>query len=364
MSDDKLGEYVDIYHHEYDYLCKKIYLRRLNGEYVDIPTEIEHPVWRDIKNSIGEVLALWQIALLWFPYKDKVNSDHPLNFNYKNRRRYLLMDLIDSINAYGLDLTSLPPEIKDRSSFEKAPLEHQAKAKIHIDNLSEAIKDFKFSHSYSKLIKQWRMSSARKRSPSLGFLDIPEKPRVIGNFSYPIGWMKYNEEGELIDSVENLPKEILGCRNITIKQMDTYDSWLKHRYPVFKPDELLPYHWGQERWREVLADLHKGILSYPMLNQPCYIKAVDTPSYFIDCGGKYAELFQDADQAYRKSFARHPTAVALFDNLPVLCPHLVKGVDGDASKREARKLIFVGGDYLSWKSFLKAFKRYFPALSN
>lgn len=90
---------------------------------------------------------------------------------------------------------------------------------------------------------------------------------------------------------------------------------------------------------------------------------IDMPSYFVDCGGKYAELFRDADQAYRESFSKHPTAVALFDNLSTLCPHLVKGIDGEAGRRETRKLIFVGSDYLAWKSFLKAFKRYFPALS-
>lgn len=87
-------------------------------------------------------------------------------------------------------------------------------------------------------------------------------------------------------------------------------------------------------------------------------------TYFVDCGGKYAELFRDADQAYRESFSKHPTAVALFDNLTTLCPHLVKEIDSSTGKREARKLIFVGGDYLAWKSFLKAFKRYFPALSD
>lgn len=259
--------------HEHDFLCRKIHADRCKGILANIPEELQHPVWGILKDSITETLALWQVALLYYPFRDKINTDHPHAFNFKNRRRYVVFDLLDSIYSGGLKIYSIPtPEIESTVHFESSPIEYQVKAKIHVNDLAEAIRNFNVSSSYSKLVKQWRMLAARRSQPTLGFMDAPEAPRVIRCFSYPFAWMRPDENGELRDCIEGIPQSMTYPHPPEIRMMDTRDEWLPRRHPPRIYDlEIQISHWFQEQLKGIYADLDKGILSYPLLDTPRYL---------------------------------------------------------------------------------------------
>lgn len=259
--------------HEHDSLCRKIHADRCKGILTNIPEELQHPAWGIIKDSITETLALWQVALLYYPFRDKINTDHPQAFNFKNRRRYVVFDLLDSIYSGGLKLYSIPTsEIESTVHFESSPIEYQVKAKIHVNDLAEAIRNFNVSSVYSKLVKQWRMLAARRSQPTLSFMDAPEAPRVIRCFSYPFGWMRPDENGELRDCIEGIPQSMTYPCPPEIRMMDTKDEWLHHRFSPVRYDENIQIsHWFQEQLRDIYADLDKGILSYPLLDTPRYL---------------------------------------------------------------------------------------------
>lgn len=81
-------------------------------------------------------------------------------------------------------------------------------------------------------------------------------------------------------------------------------------------------------------------------------------SLFVDANTKYADLIRDADKAYLEKYKKQHTAKSLFVNLPVLCPHLVDGLEG---KGEQARLIIKGDIPLTWRQFrIRHYKTHFP----
>ena len=285
---------------EHDAICKMVFVERLNGNLDDIPEGLQHPAWAAVKDSITESLALWQIALLHFPFKDKIDSDHPLAFNFKNRRRYLIFDLLDAVYAGGLKLHSLPrQDIENPLYFESSPLDAQLKAKIHVNDLEDAITGLKVNMAYSVLVKQWRMLAAKRRQPALEFMSAPETQRVIGCFSYPFSWLTPDENGELRDSIEGIPLSMAYPSAPEIRKMDTREEWYHHRLSPENYDEkILKSRWMQRRLVEMQRNVHKGILSYPLLERPPYMPSLAPPQPPFNTVEERRAAIVEAFQAY------------------------------------------------------------------
>lgn len=285
MSISKIDRLIEINARLYDAIESATESERWVNPACEIPRQIEHSVWRDIKYNIHPSLMLWQLAYLAYPYADHWKSQNPVAKNkYFNKRNFLIYYLIHAIENDPVYIApSLPPEITDIYQIERSTLEAKAQIKISFESYKKLIKSGLLDGLQSRWLRVWVAWMGKVKKPKIEFSPPPEPVHVRGYFnSQP--FYATSSHDELLGLSETTAPHCMGIDQVYV---DSYQYWKTEFYcPPIKEHS------------EMVGEIIKNNLS---INVGLAIQ----PSYMM--GEKKPELMNLSDYLSRQKTKRQST---------------------------------------------------------